>query len=316
MTWQQNTISTLADIPPLVKTFATSVGFTVGGTTSAPTLRAGSGATFALTRLYVAPYDELFWACTDTSAITSTARIRSPVTDAGTAQPTKVIMYAGLTPAPYFAIVVEYGYNRYRHLYMGNLVPASSFTGGEVIAGANFHQSNSGYDFPLSYRDTRHQYLFSGHQSYWANADCGGVRIVHANNPNPWRRFRAGSLSFGGWNAFDGNEVIGGFTDDVNDGYLARGRSSYAGTGILVPVDLYATKGSGSGTQFAQLGHPAGVRMINMTDFDPDSTLTIGGTDEWQVFPAFKKSSSLTVLRGATWGADESSGMVGYAYKR
>ena len=314
MAWQQNTITSLGDIPPLVRIFATTVGFTVGGTTSAPTLKHPSysgGATFQLSRVNVSPYDELFWTQTDTSAITGTARLRSPVTDAGTAPPTKVVMYAGLTPAPYFVIVVEYGYNRYRHLYMGNLVPTASFTGGEVISGANFFQSNSGYDFPLGYRDTRHQYLFSAHQSYWANADCGGARIVHGSNPHPWRRFRAASLSLNGFNSFDGNEIIGGFTDDVNDGYVARGRSSFAGTGVLTPINLYAVNGS----QFAPIGYPAGVRMVNMTDFDPDTTITIG-SDSWQVFPAFKKSTSLSVGRGATWGADETSGMIGYAYRR
>jgi len=318
MAWQQNTITSLGDIPPLVRSFATTVGFTVGGTTSAPTLKHPSysgGATFSLTRVNVSPYDELFWTQTDTSSITGTARLRSPVRDSGTLAPTKVILFAALTPAPYMVIVVEYGYNLYRHLYMGNLVPSSSFTGGEVISGANFFQSNAGTDYPLDYRDTRHQHLFSAHQSYWANADCGGTRIVHGSNPNTWRRFRAASLSYGGWNAFDGNEAIGGFTDDVNDGYVARGRSSYAGTAILTPVNLYAAKGSGSTVQFAQLGHPAGVRLVNMTDLDPDSTLTIG-TDEWQCFPAFRKSTSTSVARGASWGSNESSGMIGYAYRR
>lgn len=304
MAYQQTTITALTSVPALVKTFANANGFTTGGTSGNPTISVPAGLTFTLS----ASGSEIVL-----SNGTQNAHLQAPIRDSGTLTPTKVSLFGAQTPQPHIAIVVEFGYNLYRHLYLGYLERSSAFTGGEVIAAANFFQSNSGYDFPLGWRDTRHQWLFSAHQKQWGVNDCGGVRVVHANNANTYRRFRAASVDFGSWNAWDGNEVLGGFTDDVNDGYVARGRSSFAGAAILTPVNLYATRGTGSGAQFSPIGIPSGVRMVNVTDIDPDTSVTIG-TDVWQLFPMFRKSALTSVPRGSTYLADETSGMVGVAY--
>lgn len=303
MAYSSHSVTAITDIPALVFTFAAANGFTVAGSTV-------DG--FTLTAA-IASYDHtLTWS----KGGAPNARIRSPKLGGTASVPTVSIpstLHLFGATGDYLAIVIEYGPNLFRHLYLGYTEALGNYTGGAVVSGTAFFNSSSAVSYPIGYRDSRHQYLFSANQSGIAAGECGGVNVVHADNPVAWRQFK-GPTSSTPSTAWAGTEVLGGFRDDVNDGYIARALSSYAGVNLLVPINLYATKGTGASAQFVPLGRPAGVRAVNMDGVEPGQEILIGSTT-WKVFPAFTKSESDTVgvITGG-WGAGETSGMVGYAF--
>jgi hypothetical protein len=305
--FEQHAITAMADIPPLVAAFAADAGWTVVGTTLT---RAGGGLSFTLAAA-IAGYDHtLTW----TNGVNN-ARIVSPKLG-GTASvpvvsiPSKVYLFGD---ADFIAIVVEYGFNSYRHLYLGNMVKAGDYTGGEVISGCTPLASNSGSSYPMSFRAAA--YLFAARQTVHSSANCGGVNVSHVDNPTQWRKFSGPVNDATPLDGFNNATALGGYVDDINDAYVARGRSSYAGAQILVPINLYASMPITGDTRFAPLGHPAGVRMVNMADIDPAGTFMIGA-ETWQCFPALAKSVSTTVAQtsGGAWAVGETSYLVGYAY--
>lgn len=317
MAFQEHAISAITDIPALVAAFATARGWTVSGTNIT---RPGGGLTFAITANIVG-YDHFLQASETGSTATSVARFISPKL-AGTRAvpivsiPSKVYLFGDTSPEPFIAVVVEYAYNQYRHLYIGNMVKASAYTGGECISATQpllpaVNQSSG-------YRSSA--YLFGGRQRAQTKAQSGGLRAVHANNPTPWREFYTttslGPTSPNGvFSTFDSVGAIGGFGDDINDGYLACAKATFSNAQILVPVNLYAPQIITGDTRFAPLGYPAGVRMVHMEDIDPGFSFTIGA-QTWQCFPAFRKSTLTTVAGTVGWAAEESSYWVGYAYPR
>ena len=317
MAYSQHNITAITEIPALVRTFASANGFTVAGTTSLPVISVSGGIAFQLAATISGNDHDLTWTADSSPVPTSSARIRSPKLS-GTAAapnvavPSKLHIFGGQSPRPYIALVIQYSPNLFRHLYYGYLETLGGFTGGEVIAGTSFYNSAVPTAYPISYRDPQCQYLFGASQTGLQLADCGGARVVHTDNATPWRRFRAPTST--PQNSWTGGEIVGGFKDDVNDGYLARGLSSYAGVNLLTPINLYATQGSGAAATFVPLGNPAGVRMVNMTGLEPGTSMTIASRT-WRVFPAFTKSNAETVnIVSGGWGAGETSGMVGYAY--
>lgn len=320
MAYQESVISAMGDIPELVATFAAAHGWTVTGAASAPVLtRAGGGLSFQLTDSISGNDHILAVAQSGGATATANARIVSPKLN-GTATPavsvpSKVHLFADSTPEPFLAIVVEYAFNSYRHLYIGNLVKASGFTGGEVISGAQPLNSNTSFQFPTSYR-TAH-YLFGAFPNgVVAQANSGGVHVNHADNPTPWRRFYGTGSSFPGWfTTMDSSVALGGFCDDINDGYIARGRSPFAGVQLLSPITLYASVPITGDTLFAPLGHPAGVRHVNMADLEPGAEFAIG-SQTWKVFPAFSKGPTTVAKSASGWGLAETSYDVGYAYPK
>lgn len=314
-------IVAITDIPPLVNTFAAAAGWTVSGTPSDPILThpTMSGPISFQLAAAISGYDHtLAWSAVAAPQVTSQAVVLSPkLNGTGAAPvvslPTRVHLFGALTPAPFLAIVIEYGFNLYRHLYFGYLQPFGNFTGGEVIAGAGFNSSNSQFAYPKSFLDVGTQYLFGARQTHWAANNSGGMNIVHADNPTPWRTFQV-PAGLNGPITLSATAALGGFRDDANDGYLARGKSSYAGTNPLVPMTLYTVRQGGNPPVFAPVGIPAGIRMVHMQDIDPGAAIVIGAVT-WKCFAAFRKNPNIAVAQGGSgWGADETSSWVGYAY--
>jgi hypothetical protein len=197
-TMTTTTIAALSDIPPLVKAFATTLGFTVGGSSSSPTVQApGGGMTFQMdvvTGFYPSfftsvAYDAVQWS--SASIATSVAQAWSPKLAVGgvfnSILPTKLILIGSLTPQPYIAAIICYGFNLYRHLYLGVMEGIGNYTGGEIICGSRF----SDMAFTSSpWLGDYTQYLFGAFQAVADATRCGGVHIVHADNPTyPWRVF-------------------------------------------------------------------------------------------------------------------------------
>ena len=321
MSYQEIPVSSVADIPAAVAGFASGKGWTVGGTTLT---RSGGGESFTLSSLIEGQNNQ------DRSVIvtrgadtTKRALLKSPKMNGTSAaapfvpNPTKVHCFAGgSAPEPFLGIVVEFGYNQYRHLYIGNVERLGNWTGGELISAANAFNKQSSTSSAFGTIDYHeNQYLFDARQPIHVQNDSGGLHLVHADALNPWRHFYATSrwLSTGPINTYPDTSVMGGFKDGVLDGLLARGKSTWAGASILVPINLYAPRGSGADAFFVPLGRVSGIRMIRMDGLDPAQNILVGNKT-WKVFPAIRKSESQTVSRGTWWGATESSYLIGYAY--
>lgn len=321
MSYSAFDITAMADIPPLVETFAATAGWTVSGTSANPILTHPSlvGAIpFQLGSSIVGFDHTLSWSAVSAPSVTSAALVRSPKMN-GTVSvpvvslPSRVHLFGDMTPEPFLAIVIEYGFNLYRHLYFGYLQKFGAFDGGEVISGADFGAS-AGNVYPKNYRVNETQYLFNARQNRWLAGESGGVRVVHADNAvTPWRVFR-GPVDNNAHINMTTTTVLGGFKDDANDGYLARGKSSFAGSNILVPMTLYNVKQGGNPPVYAPIGIPAGVRMVHIEDIDPGSSIVVGAVS-WKCFAAFRKNAADFAIRvGTGWESDESSYWVGYAY--
>lgn len=318
--YQQSSITAITDIPALVYAFAAGAGWTVTGTSSAPILtRPGGGLSFQLTAS-ISGFDHMLsWAQSGGSEATSNARIYSPKVNGAFSTPNvsipnKVHLFADTVPEAFLGIVIEYSFNSFRHLYLGNLVKASAFNGGEVISGAT---AKSGRDFfPYYFREAQFLFAAANGGSLIGSANSGGVYVNDAANPTKWRQFsRRADFSFP--YSVDGSEALGGFTDDINDGYLARGRAAFAGVQPMVPMNLYAGVPVTGDSTFSPLGYPAGIRMVNMLDLEEAGEFTIG-SQTWKYFPVFTKSAATSISQssGGGWGAGETSYYVGYAYPK
>lgn len=333
MAYSEHLISFMTDIPPLVHAFASSLGFDVSGTTAEPIIRhpnfegAGPGGTaFKCYSLTSGNSRDVIWESQSTiGGIVPRARIRAPILATSTApttpviqHPTKVFLIGMLTPEPYLAIVTEHGYNLHRHLYMGFMEKIGNYSGGEVISSQNGCTTTVSSNLNLMDR-TRKNHLFSSRHSLWGDAEAGGVRVVSGENAVTWRRFRNPRSFVNALHlAYAGDEVMGGFGDSINDAILAKSLSSYSGANILVPVNLYCTQLVTSDVRYRPIGRPAGVRMINMQNLEPQTVMNVG-SEVWRVFAATSKRTSGTEPQAGTSGfthlAYESSHFLGYAYR-
>lgn len=331
MAYQEYTITTIADIPSIVASFAANMGWDVA---AGPVLRhpnykglGPGGLAFALTATISGLNHDLKWTCTTDA--TRSAACRSPifqfaVTPNGVTQtPTKLYLIGMLAPEPYIAIVIEYGYNLYRHLYLGYMEKQGVYDGGMCVSAVNGPTLQNFGDYHwLDNRNT--QYLFKGHSDSGVtlgDAFRGGVEVIAAENPTSWRRFNDKvSAGFAGESQAIGQgnfEVYGGFGDGFNEGYVAKGKNRIAGANILAPINLYISRKITNDWRARGIGRPTGVRMINIDEIDPQATFDVGG-ETWHSFAARAKDSRLYDARfdtGSRYRLYETSYFLGYAYR-
>lgn len=338
MAYQEYAINAITDIPAIVSAFAADLGWNVPDTN---TLRhpnyegnGPGGLAFKLTATVSGLDHSLTWTCATAPYNTKSATLRSPVFSTtaapavGTTQtPTKLFLISMLEPEPYIAIVVEYGYNLYRHLYFGFMEKIGNYTGGEVIGASNGNVGATVSGSRLWHSDGGNTYpgchfLFSWYQSVWARNASGGVHVEHGDNANKWRDFRRAATlnSQENWGTvFSAADALGGYMDSVNDFYVAKGKNSLAGASVLTPINLLSTLPVTGDMRFVPIGCPAGVRMINIDELEAQTTAEVGG-ETWHVFAAHCKSSDIYTRGPASGGTyrypiSESSYYLGYAYR-
>ena len=331
MAYREYSINALADIPAIVAAFATEVGWNVfdGATLRHPNYEGNGpgGLAFKLTNSVDGLNHFLRWECVTAGFTDKRAAIRSPIYSTAAAPtvnttqlPTKLFLISMLTPEPYIAIVVEYGYNLYRHLYLGFMEKIGNYRGGEVIGASNgFYGQISGTEYWNN--DTYHQFLFTCNQGIWTPEASGGVHVSHADNASPWRHFKykARIDTTGNWtNWLAGNEAFGGFLDSFNDSYPDKGKNSLAGANVLSPINLFATQLVTGDIRFIPIGNPAGVRLINVEELEAQAVAEVGG-ETWYTFACHRKSSDLydrgPIPSGSRYPASETSYYLGYAYR-
>lgn len=316
-------ISSFAEVPPLVKAFAALNGWTTAGVCEIT--RPGGGLTFSM--LNDAPNLALVIHVLGQNPPRG-VRTNLPVQggvgqfNPNRIQPTKLYLFGGTEEGqPYIAGVIEFGFNSYRHFYIGSMVKLGDYTGGEVVS-MNLG-SSSWYQFGGSMNYGTYggvRYMFSAHQFYgiddgtWGGRRwSGGVNIVHPDNPNAWRAFYA--FQNGGQPYYD-YQVMGGSRDGPNDGTASKARSNYSGATILVPVNLYvpASTQAHYDARFRPIGHPAGCRIVTMENIAQGDELEVGNK-HWRAFPELSKHTTTVIDAPANnWLPRESSYRAGMAY--
>lgn len=334
MAYLEQTTTTVTDIPALIASFALARGWTVSGTTIT---RPGGGKSFEITASIGGTNnrDHLVYVKdtanpTVNQVWTAMPWINGVYLNPLVQTPTKIHLLGNegaFAPEPWIACIIECGYNMYRHIYIGNVVKAGNYTGGELIS-ANMYSRNLRYSLAVGSDSFGgdapvHRYLFSARYDTGGLPDSvgmGGVNIVHADNAAPFRMFKGPTGPYVQIQ-FDGEGVIGGNADDVSAGLVARGLSDYAGSNILVPVNLFAPDSSQieEDIKFRPIGYAAGVRMINVSGINPGDSITIG-SKIWRVFPEFSRQTETSTPYGASnplgfYYPFETSYMVGLAYE-
>lgn len=320
MAFTTNNISSLADIPALVAAAAALAGWaTSGAGTTFVLTRPGGGAAITLSRV-TGPnlFDSLHItagtlggqkAVMNNIRMTGTA-LATPTTPA----PTRLFLFTGAeSGAAFIAGAVEFGVNRFRHFYIGNMVKIGNYTGGEAVSavyGHNRENPASVVNFALESRG-----LFNAYENTLvADTDSGFVNAVHADNPNPVLKNFLTVNNFDFPNLVVPGRVFGGTNDRVSGNIAMRGVSHFDAANYFAPAQLFATVGSP--IRVRPLGHPAGLRMINMQNYDAGQQVLVGSVN-WRVFPMIRKSTVVNMTEGAGslgFLNDESSLTLGYAY--
>lgn len=319
MAYSEQVATTNSEIPPLIAAFASARGWTVSGT---QITRPGGGLPISISAV---DSDKISISAIGGGGGTIKFPYRNGPSEGSPliVQPTKIHLFGNETPwdeEPWIAVVVECGYNAYRHIYIGNMEKVGNYTGGEVIGTNGFREDyryHSGGN--ISYNSDDLRYLFSAYHVEFTDNDCGGVNIVHADNATNWRVFN-GPANSSPKDDFTGDEVLGGAMDSISSGLLHKGISDYAGSNILIPFNLYACDSVGiqDDVRFRPIGYPPGVRMINMQGLDPGQSIQVGNVN-WRVFPEFSKRNNTTVPYGTSnpdgyYPPYETSFMLGLAY--
>ncbi|MEL4071749.1 hypothetical protein WKW50_16515 [Ochrobactrum sp. GPK 3] len=337
MAYREHSISALSEIPALVTAFATEVGWNIAGTNTLrhPNFEGNGpgGLAFQLSSAVSGLQHTLRWTCATAPYSTKSAVLMSPIystvaapTVGITQTPTKLFLISMLEPEPYIAIVVEYGYNLYRHLYLGFMEKIGNYSGGEVISSHNGTHLDSVWSTSLWHYDGGTgnpvaNFLFGWNTSKYTADASGGVRVEHQDNPQTWRHFRRNAVipASESWTApFTYSDALGGFGDSINDAYVAKGKNALAGTSVLTPINLFVTQAALNDTRFVPIGNPAGVRLVNIEQMEAQSSAEIGD-ETWYVFAASRKSSDLytrgPVSNAYRYPISESSYYLGYAYR-
>lgn len=336
MAYRSHNITAITDIPALIGAFASDIGWeTNSDTPTQPIITRPQGFDSNSMSNSDESYDSIRWRITASVAgsvhtlrtaiydpanvfsgiVTSEANFTSPRLTAGTLTPHTLYLIGSLSPEPYIAAVVEYPGQTFRHMYIGYAERIGNYQGGEIIAATEGPApSNSN---TVAYDDPSHmKYLFGSRSSRKSASESGGVYVQHAENPTPWRRFIGNSSVSNIHLNMPAGAVVGGYGDSINDGYLARGRSPFAGQTILTPINLYLNDAIIGDMVYRPIGRPAGVRLVNMQDLNPGAEIVVGGK-LWRVYPSHCRRFESSMPRTGTGTQPrnfESSYWVGYAY--
>lgn len=344
MTYSVHSISSVNEIPDLVKSFATTLGLTTSGSGTSITVKHPTytpAKTFTVQAVISGSLATLRHQITvntdapgSTAAICESPKLNPTQVNSAAAVvvslPTKVHLFgklaggAGDSGETFIAGVIEYGVNLYRHFYLGYIEKITAFDNGELTTASAFWPvgKNSSSAIYCDSDDTR--YPFSANNAIAGDAGNGGAYIVNAGNAVPWRSFSSGTWTNGHtldqhFASSGGSVILGGYKDNINSGYLYAGKSPYAGAQLLTPVNLYIGKRVSTTQYFQAVGRASGARLVHMEDLEPGSEISIG-TEIWRVFPVFAKSTTLSFSTSISTAANafpvgNSSQYVGMAYK-
>lgn len=198
-------------------------------------------------------------------------------------------------PFPYIHCVLEFAPGIYRHFGFGTIDKIGDWTGGEYVYGHVWDEDGSSDDNPIA---SNHTLMLDGLCGSTTGTDELNPATLHIeglpNQPSPGRY---GHIGGGGaaWIGVDGNGddrvlIVGG----MRGGFWCQpfawvGASPLNGFIPLIPIPLaYQVPSTSSPIHYILLGFMSDVRHIQMEDFNPGETVTIG-SDTWRIFPGVRK---------------------------
>lgn len=320
--YQQVFLTSILDIPEQIGLFADTVGWDVDLSDPSQPLITHPTITGAIPFRVQASITgtnnqnhDLIVDTTDpvglSSAVTRSPKLAGTANNPTVPNPTSIHLFGDLTE-PFIACVIEYGLNLYRHTYLGYVEKTFGYDGGEIIAGTAGPDSTPATE--LSYANDAIKYLFSGKSSVFLANQSGGMHLDHPSAPVSWLRNRI-PLTGSVMTQFANDMLLGGYRDGINDPFLARGQSSYAGAAVLTPINMFVAQPITGDVRFIPVGAPHRVRLVNMRNLDLGQVLNIGG-DTWRAFPAMAKRPQTTMpIGGGNYRQFESSFELGLAYR-
>lgn len=336
MAYSEYAIASYNDAVSRINDFCTPLGFVLNSTSDSVLIRVGTGP--MAFNLKANTNNAILDITSSGSGIVDVAsRVDSPIigdaTGQGiTLQPTKMFAMSGDEQGqPYVNFTIEYGFNTVRHIYIGNMVKAGNYNGGQVFDVTGFIRLRTSNFTPTQvFGNSSRNYLrplFTSCCEVRAMADNlrGGVS-VGADGVDAFPRFLSVTpstndtpISFLRKLAAK-NAIFGGYGDALNDFYVNAGLSPAEGSATLVPINLYVPVAVGTSAKVHPIGHPAGIRMVNLAASEPYNNFLVGST-EWRSFPAAALRSSSQVQGSISGGGtqsyvkEESSYYLGYAFK-
>lgn len=323
MAYSNIAISAFTDIVPQIGAFAAAAGWTVTGASTGAgatrnLTRPGGGATILLEHvtgtvslqtiraslLVVSPtfYTQ-----------TSNVRVGGTTSVPTTPLPTNLHLFSGTEEGHAFiAAAIQFANGHWRHLYLGNMVKRGTYSGGEALSGTHPHNASTAGTFT----QTDHKLLFGSRTDISTGQvptnNHGGVHVDAAGIAAKWHLNRLPYVGGTNPGLSTAGRVFGGSNEAFNEIISYYGEMPFDAASILVPINLLITEGSP--IRVRPIGHPAGVRLVSIKNYDPLAQITVAG-ETWRVFPMVKKSPSLTVttITGA-FNPDETSQYLGVAY--
>lgn len=211
-----------------------------------------------------------------------------------------VWLYGGNDPEPWLLITILAEPGVYRHAFVGYLVKYGTWGSGALCDAVNWsHRVPSGSTVfsPGSVTNSSNHMLFSFNtkwsRSYVNNGDCGGIFVRNVHGVHPRAVFNSNSSttltsSLGQAYPSDHPRAGGGFTDAYAEWARTPGVFPNSGEAALVPITLFADMLRND--TWTPLGHVPGLRMVNITELDPEGVYSYAG-QTWKIFPLARKTS-------------------------
>ncbi len=196
----------------------------------------------------------------------------------------------------YLHVVVEISAATFRHLVFGSLIQSGSYTGGTYVDGVRWSTSTSHQNIPDS---AEHSTIMDAPST----VGNGHVWCDHDSKTNNWQRE-------GAYNDYSTSKFIG---NDRGFGILdvPRGTIGYQRYNLrtpLWPAQCFVNRAS---SLRSLIGRIPDFRLVQLKQFTPGDTLSIGGVD-WMLFPMCARTDSW----GSTSSSIQSSGYYGYGYRK
>lgn len=222
----------------------------------------------------------------------------------------QVFLFAGASPEPWCHMVINSAPGDYHHFYFGYLERYGTWDCGAVADGTLWTQSNSSFgdNHRRAWRSSYNHMLLGGANRYDAGSIAhlmGGVLLEGGNVPLNIGRF-AYSQADQNQSPIEPSDGIaalyGGTNNADNRGLILPGTPIHNGVAPMAPIILRADFEIDN--FWVPIGAVPGIRMINITDFDPGAVLDFG-SNQWQLFPLGNK------VRGTGYDSDHPDGVIG-----
>lgn len=181
----------------------------------------------------------------------------------------------------YLHVVVETTANEFRHIHVGLLDKVGAYDGGQYNQGTGWSQTSTTIDDPVDFQHgvpwTKTGNGAGFHQYVRANVDGVEWKLSNASDTTsawvpPLRHAGQG-------------ELLDNFFDMNTPNNRNAQPNRFNSTVVLFPIPVYISR---SATQRAPIGKPFDLRVANIKNISPSSTITFGG-DEWLIFPFVEK---------------------------